>query len=505
MKLNIQSVCALVASFNVAQGAPVEMSRRQTDLRRECPTLLYTANTSAWNGRMARTLDYEYIMRGHADMQPLAQIVVDEGTHFEEYIEDKIGNFVVLDNNGMVDPFYSMIWKLNALTAPILMAPYQIERTNANSGAWDEWWDALQDLTPADEGMEALCSRDAQDKRFKPWAVTFPSFMDNSHPINDQYRNQTADYAMSRVWEVQTHSDISRPDTGIYVNTLNQCVTTSYSYSETITEETGASADHQYSDSTTNTRGIEIGASASAGFMGMGAEISTTISAGVERTAAQSTTQGTTETVTFERQVEFEASPLLRRNAILNVTVWTDQTEADIWFTGDIVYDPDHTGIQAWIQGNGRVKLGPASQVPDLLYRNKLATPGQIRHVAELAMNVIGAEWSESFLNSLVSPSVAGLAKSVAGNNVFMEMWECDRTQVPNRTCNEALAQQFPPALACDDSQDSRTAPEAILDHLDSECYTMEPVDGHKNRWVISSNDSCRSARSASDILDLLH
>eukprot|EP00127_Corallochytrium_limacisporum_P000186 Clim_evm3s7 gene=Clim_evmTU3s7 len=505
MKLNSHTVCVFLVSITVAESAPAAQPANFA----ECPHLISTANTTAWEGVLRTAVwgrgewGFEYIMHGHADMTPLAKIVVQQGTDFEDYMEDKAGNFAILDYNGFVDPFYSLLWKLNALTAPILMAPYEIERTEKNAADWDAWWYALHDLTPSNEGMEARCFKDAQEKWFKPWAVTFPSFMNVTAPLNHQYQNQTSfDYATTRVWEVLTRSKQTSPNTGFYSNTLNQCVTTQYSYSETITESTGSSSSQTYSESTKKTKGLEIGAKASTKFLGVGLEISTKMSMGLERTAAKSTTEGTSQSVTESRTVSFDASPLMRRNSYLNVTVWTDQTEADIWFTGDIMYDPELTGIQAWIQGNGRPRLGNASQIPNLLYNNKLTTPAAIRNVAELAMKVIGAEWSDAFLNSLVSPSVAGFAESIAGNNIFMEMWECDRSKVPNLSCNEELAAKFPPPATCEtqkslsgmafqaaansvQTSDSHTAPQAVVDQLEAQNYKLEPVSGHKNRWRI--------------------
>eukprot|EP00127_Corallochytrium_limacisporum_P000184 Clim_evm1s7 gene=Clim_evmTU1s7 len=121
-------------------------------------------------------------------------------------------------------------------------------------------------------------------------------------------------------------------------------------------------------------------------------------------------------------------------------------------------------------------------------------------------MKAIGADWSDAFLNSLISPSVEGFAQSVAGNNVYMEMWECDRSMVPANTCNEALATQFPPSLTCEVQQSmsgfgvqaaanevqktgSTTVPVDIVEQLESQNYKLEPVGGHKNRWRILSID----------------
>eukprot|EP00127_Corallochytrium_limacisporum_P002007 Clim_evm7s98 gene=Clim_evmTU7s98 len=520
MNLSLVSMSALLVGMTSGMALPDELPT--------CPPLYLIADELAWEGIYKTSVlgkgdnEFEYIMKGDADMQPLAKIVSEKATDFEEYMEGKIGNFVVLDTNGHVDPFYSMLWKLNALTAPILMAPYWVDRTEANEEAWDEWWDAIHDLAPSDEGMENHCFPSSEYLWYKPWAISFPTYDRNGVSLNNQYRNQTTvDYATTRVWEVVTNSEVARPDTGIYVNTLNQCVSTNYAYSETIVEETGASADHSYESSTTNTREIEIGASASGGFLGMEFEVSTTITSGLEQTAARSATEGTSQSLSFERSIEFEASPLLRRNSILNVTVWADQTAADVWFTGDIVYDDENAGIQAWIQGDGIPRLGDVYDLDKLVKKDKLATPAQIKKVVRLAMGLIGAEWSDAFVNSLVSPSVRGIAHSLAGNNIFMEMWECDRSMVPDRKCDEALAAQYPPSLTCEvgvegaaasagegvegiaevgrvessaDDDLADTAPlaaQAILDHLDTDCYTMAPVSGSKNRWQISLGDNC--------------
>eukprot|EP00127_Corallochytrium_limacisporum_P002008 Clim_evm8s98 gene=Clim_evmTU8s98 len=217
MKLAMEIISALLVGMSVVNAAPLERHARADEKDKDkdkekygtCPPLKFTADERVWTNYYTTSafgmgdFEYEYIMRGQADMQPLAEIVAEKASDFEEYMEDKNGNFVVLNTLGHVDPFYSMLWKLNAVTAPILMAPYWVERTVENEAAWDEWWNALHELAPSGEKTENTCFPSAEYQWFKPWAVTFPTHDAENYPTNWLYMNQTTvDYATTRVWEV---------------------------------------------------------------------------------------------------------------------------------------------------------------------------------------------------------------------------------------------------------------------------------------------------------------
>eukprot|EP00127_Corallochytrium_limacisporum_P002910 Clim_evm89s142 gene=Clim_evmTU89s142 len=197
MKIILHATCAaLLASIILVDGAPAAISRRQaTQDPLYCPSPREVADPSIWEPWYSVPDNkFMWAMSGQMDMREMSKYVKDTASDFEDFMSRKLGNFAVVDGQtGYVDEFKSLLWKLNAVVGPLLMGPYNIERTNSNAVEWDEWWDALKDLTAAD-GMEAYCNPDANDKDYKPWAVSFPwVFNDYSHPINYQYRHQEGD------------------------------------------------------------------------------------------------------------------------------------------------------------------------------------------------------------------------------------------------------------------------------------------------------------------------
>eukprot|EP00127_Corallochytrium_limacisporum_P002013 Clim_evm1s99 gene=Clim_evmTU1s99 len=508
MKLNMLTSSAYLLGITVVQAAPVEKTRRQSEACEGPQFPAELVNDSLWSLNLFDPSEYNtwmYLMNGMVDLRPLAKIVADKGTEFEEFMGEKVGNFVVtpvdadtnpyyLAPNGKVDPWLSMVYKLNAVTGPVLMAPFNVERTEANAGDWDSWWNALQDISPTNfSGAEYYCA--PKDPGYRPWSVSFPVVVGTSN--YDYRRQQTVDYTTSRVWDVRANElESNRNPTQrsfINPNTLLQCVDQRHLYSQTITQTTGASAENSYSTSTTTTKDTEVSAKASASFFGMGASVSSSIKNGLSKTAAQSTTQGASQSVEESETVEHEVTPYINSNAVLNVTIWTRQYEAETYFTGDVVYEPDRTGIQAWISSDARNPTYPLEYgMPTMIAQGWVTTPGQIRRVAELASKVIGAEWSDAFLNSLISPSVSGRGDSIAGTDVIVEYNECDIRRIPDQTvCTPELAEQFPPedtscgANMADVSSKSLPVPRA---GLVSDCQSLVPVDGVKNRYQVIDN-----------------
>eukprot|EP00127_Corallochytrium_limacisporum_P002097 Clim_evm2s105 gene=Clim_evmTU2s105 len=477
MMLSMQTSLALLATILVAEAAPATNLRRQAPAP-ECPALAGAVPTNIWDIRHNAAL-YESVSKGILDISPVAMLVNTLNTDLEAHMVGRMGNFEAVDREGAAHPFASMLYKLNALTAPILMAPYFVQNSEKNSAAWDAWWNALQELTPAGE-LEAYCHPDAQDPSYVPRTVAFPLVNINNEPLNAQYSGQTTgEHATSIVWDVRSGAVPIAQDMWSFRNLQNQCqYFNERSFSETFVEVTQSTPGGRYVDASIASEGVELSGPASNGFLNMDEETSSAILYGVEQTAARSTIQGNPQSEGSQVQIEFDASFAFRPNTVTTVTTWIDQTHADISFTGDVTYDAAATGIQAWIQGNGMVQLGDASEITTLLSNNKLTTPDQIRNVAELAMNAIGAEWSETFLNSLVSSSVIGAAHSRVGRNMYVEIWECDANGV--EVCNEAAAEAHPPST---DLCNGRRAME-----IESDCHTLEPVDGHSNRWLVLNN-----------------
>eukprot|EP00127_Corallochytrium_limacisporum_P001781 Clim_evm7s81 gene=Clim_evmTU7s81 len=509
MKVNIQATSAFLVTATVVQAASV--SRRAVDPA-SCPSILNTANTTIWDdplhiGQVFQDLNFFYVLNGSTDMRPLSQFIIQQGTDFESYMQDKMGNFQVIDlTNGFIDPWNSFLWKLNTVAGPILAAPYQIERTAANSDAWDAWFSALKDLTP-DGQLDAYCDSNADDESFAPWAVGFPAYLDSRlKEVNEAFSTQPVNVLATRVWEVETSRVVTAPKSGVTTNGSTLCNPFSFTYEQSISQSTTSTTSQTYTNSFTSTSEVDVGAKASASFLGLGAEISTTIKDTLSESSAESLAQGTSKTTTETQTVTFSNTPMILPGAVLNITCWTDQATANIDYTGDLVYDAESTGIQTWIQGNGIPML--AGDVPILINNKQLTTPSKVRDVAVMAMNLLGADWSDAFLDNLFSPSVAGTAASIAGTDVIFEIWECDASKVASNQCNQDLAQQFPPpATSCpptnarrsiqnsDDIADPNTlvnlGVDAILGDLDSDCYTVEAVEGHQNRWRVQNVKNC--------------
>eukprot|EP00127_Corallochytrium_limacisporum_P002057 Clim_evm45s99 gene=Clim_evmTU45s99 len=524
---NIQTTCAFLLIGGYALVAAASMSSRREVLPEPfCPTLEMTADASIWdddgNNQVTQDFDFFLIMNGLADMRPLSQFIVDQGTDFEEYMLDRVGNFQVLNStSGDIDPWSSVLWKLNALTGPILASPYQINRTDENADMWDAWWNALQDLSPSDTS-QAYCDPNAQDSSFKPWAVGFPqnqafivleAIMGAVQcvpiigpSVNSAYSQQPVDYLLTRVWDIQTSETQSAPDTHVESNGDALCLSFNADYSKSVTESTTVSSQQSVSSTTSVSTEVDVSDKAGISLGGLTDEISTTIKDSLSTTVTEALTTGVSETKTVTETVTFASTPTVLPEAVVNITVWTQQTIADIYITGDVVYDAEKTGIQTWIQGNGIPNLANIT-VPELILESQLATPGQIRDVAKMAMILIGAEWSDTFLDTLISPSVAGRANSVAGKVAAAEIWTCDLNSVPELMCDQTLHESFPPQfLSCPSKRRTTEDPlelfeseSHILSLLDyDDCYTLEPADGYKNRWYIHPVDNCTATPHAS-------
>eukprot|EP00127_Corallochytrium_limacisporum_P000291 Clim_evm6s10 gene=Clim_evmTU6s10 len=101
-----------------------------------CPSKNYTADVSVWDfdGDQGKSSYFPWVMNGYADMRPLSQFIIQQGTKFEQYMGTRVGNFQVLDaKTDNIDPWNSLLFKLNALAGPILAAPYEIEHRTKSS------------------------------------------------------------------------------------------------------------------------------------------------------------------------------------------------------------------------------------------------------------------------------------------------------------------------------------------------------------------------------------
>eukprot|EP00127_Corallochytrium_limacisporum_P000886 Clim_evm1s30 gene=Clim_evmTU1s30 len=474
-----------------------------TPERVQCPDSEYVAEPSVWDGTLTfGDLEFEAIMKGAADMRPLSQIVATEATDFENLMSDKALNFNLLDSNGRPHVFYSLLWKLNALTAPILMAPYNIERTPSNADTWDAWWNALHDLTPT--SGEYPCVENGMDKAFKPLAVAFPrgsvkgtSVVDINEAFNDQEYDidrmglqawvhgtehvylshglllpeqipdllgnnmlttpsqirEVAEMAMKVIgaeWSEHFLSSLISPSA---IPVPISCPIMEIVADEHIWDRAMTSNDEEFEY-------IMRGAADMRRLSQIVAEEATDFEdrmADKDENFVVHGSDGFVDTInTMLWKLNSLTAPILM--APYNINRTPANAEAwDAWWSAlhdltpasdasypcdedpmdksflpsavafpsvssrdtnsidinaafrDQEYHPDRTAFQAWIGGTEHVYLSPGifypDQIPTLISNNMVTTPTEIRRVAEMAMKLIGADWSETFLNRLVSPS----------------------------------------------------------------------------------------------------
>eukprot|EP00127_Corallochytrium_limacisporum_P002788 Clim_evm1s141 gene=Clim_evmTU1s141 len=441
--------CAALLAVNAALAKST--FRRDPDPG-YCPEILYTADVNIWDDiynlhQVIEDLNFFHVMNGSADMRPLSQFVISQGTAFEDYMAERMGNFQVLDlTTGSIDPWKSMLWKLNALAGPILAAPYEIDRTDANADEWDGWYNALHDLTPSGV-LESDCNADAHDPSFKPWAVGFPAYLDSqSKEVNLLYAGQKANFVETRVWSFeQTGTQLVAP---VFYSAVavDICPTYTFKFAEEIAEQTTSSTAQTYSDSYSSTNKIEVTAKESAKIFGLGLELTQKLTQQLSESSTVASTTGDTYTYRTSTEVEHDFEFNFPDQSFYNVTIFIDQVLTTVGFTADLVYDPDTTGIQVWIQGN---RIAAQDGFPNILLGDGyLTTPAKIKNVAEKAMRLIGAEWSDAFLNTLVSPSVSGVADTQIGTRPQSYGYACDVTKVDNE-CTKELALLYPPPSNC--------------------------------------------------------
>eukprot|EP00127_Corallochytrium_limacisporum_P000141 Clim_evm2s6 gene=Clim_evmTU2s6 len=96
-------------------------------------------------------------------------------------------------------------------------------------------------------------------------------------------------------------------------------------------------------------------------------EGTSTIKAGLSNTfaAAYTTTSSGTTSTTISQT--WDSTIHIPPLSVVNVTVYTAQTQADVFIAGDVVYNKDRDGVKTWIQG-GFIDI-PSGEVSDLIKR----------------------------------------------------------------------------------------------------------------------------------------
>eukprot|EP00127_Corallochytrium_limacisporum_P001655 Clim_evm1s76 gene=Clim_evmTU1s76 len=516
MKLRIQDVCVFLMVGADVLADPVIFPPLFPQM---CPQPRITPDVDIWEERADEInfFDYLYILSGTADMTQLSEFIAEKSTDFEDYMWRRKGNLQYLRSGTEIDEWKSMMWTLNVLTGPLLAAPYHIDRTNSNADDWDAWWNAIHDLTPYDRtspvNETVRCDTDALQQDFKPKAIGFPvyllQFLFSNIPTTLPLltvTEQKSDTITGRVWDVSTEDLQSEPKKAIQ-NTGFLCDTISYTYDKKVSESTTTTTQTQVSDSLTVSTEMSYSTKASAKFGGIvDVEATSTIKTGLSNTFATAyttTSSGTTSTTISQTWDSTIHIPPL---SVVNVTVYTAQTQADVFIAGDVVYNEDRVGVKAWIQGDF-IDI-PTGEVSDLIKRGDFAALKDIKEAAKLAMKVIGADWSDLFLDSLISPTVSGKATSTAGEALKIKVNFCDKDSISGDICDEFLAEQFPPTIReCPPSGKRRSDddgdffgsasfdPENVLAAVDydRDCFHLEPTAGETRTWNIIPKPGCTS------------
>eukprot|EP00127_Corallochytrium_limacisporum_P005455 Clim_evm3s206 gene=Clim_evmTU3s206 len=487
------------------------------DHERDCPPTLHRANETFWMNYLPDS-EYDLLNRGWLDITELYEKVAEMGTAFEDHISKNLGSFDRTDSSNILDVGLSYISKLNAVTAPVLLSPFAVKRTDANAEKWDQWWDALQGLYPTShDNYRGYCNPYATSKDWKPTKLTFPGYMSyDDFLMNEAYVPRSPLRFIDPVaWLAYTSQLQTAPKSEIIVHDVANCSTHDFDYSEEISETTESSSEHTIESSVEASVSLEVSASAEGSFLGIGGSASTTITTSVGYTSGKSATEGHSESRSKTIATNYSTSHTLHKHSTTNITMFTEQYEADVIFPADGKYHDTLSGVQIHIDGHRRWPVGnDESPIIPLIDKGDLQTPEHIREVVKLAMDVIGAKWSPVFIETLTTVSVEGKAKSVAGDNVHVEIHECQTDKVDYNTCSPSDSHKYPPAdLSCSimsrrttDDSSNVPAPDDLnnelhtnpskptLNNVPDDCYDVLPVENQPNTWYFKMlSEECKA------------
>eukprot|EP00127_Corallochytrium_limacisporum_P004318 Clim_evm1s158 gene=Clim_evmTU1s158 len=500
-KLNTQAFVMLVMS-TVAHTASVSFP---SELPQLCPRKKASIDVSVWEDR-ADLMDiqkYWYILSGNADMTELSQFVVQQGTDFEDYMWSKKANLQYQDD-GAVNMWASMMWTLNVLAGPVLAAPYYIARTDENADDWDAWWNAVHDLTPYNRNSDDLrCDTEALQDTFKPWAIGFPVyFLEDGLPQPlDTLFEQKSKEIDGRVWATDASTVLAAPQNFDLDNTTPSCIPFPTPYEKDVTDTTTVTTGSTVSDTLTIADELSFTEKASVGFEGLGASVEDTVKSSV--TDSFTTSFTTTLTTTESTTIKLGATPtfMVPPGVLFSATISTEQLHVKLSVAGDITYDENSTGVQTWIQGDVIDLL--YGEVSDLLSAGSYASFKDIKTVLKMSMNLIGADWSDEFVDSLLSATVSGTIDTQQGSSVTFVPYLCDAVSLQGVThCDETLQEQFPASnsTTCDASSKRRdVAQNQVMFEIgntvvsfDDPCVVdVEPAEDQPNAWRIVTEDGC--------------
>eukprot|EP00127_Corallochytrium_limacisporum_P000297 Clim_evm12s10 gene=Clim_evmTU12s10 len=537
------TACAMVLLASVATAMPItddddsaithDLVRRndQYPVPREADNDRYycsynwtgwATNETTWNGYLPEK-DVNATIGGVLDIRELAQVVAEQGSNFEDYIGGRLGNFSVQKSDGQIDGWRSFLFKLNAVTAPALMAPYYVERTEENAEKWDDWWDSLQALFPANQtdktgkSMRGFCDGNATSKDYIPRQVSFPDKYRLFIPMNEMFETAPLD-VRSSVWTMETGRSRAAPREFLARNNQNDCSESDFEYSEAVAQKVKTSSSREYSSE--YERSMEVGVSSTVGvkMAGFKAEVTASMEAGLKETTGEAFSEEESSETKTTTEVKYSMQPQVPPNTILNVTMWADQVAADMYITGDLRWHDDYTGLQFQMEGHGKKYSGMHGDAIALINRGTLTTPGQIKKVLRKVSDVLDADWSDTFIRNLVTSSAQGKSEAQVGSSVLMDVYQCDLSAMDDpdtvRRCDADMAARYPVTHKC--TKGRRDADEdgaalfsegvrvnvAPIEGLPTDCYDYELVDAAMNRFAVHPRADC-SREDADLVTDL--
>eukprot|EP00127_Corallochytrium_limacisporum_P005592 Clim_evm12s208 gene=Clim_evmTU12s208 len=502
---HVSSFVAIALGMEMASAHPIATRSLDDACANESPEWQgWAANKTFWEHDLPQW-DKDAMIGGILDIRPLAEEVANMGTDFEDYISPFMGDFGVTSKYDNVwSPWRTFLHKLNAVTCPVMMAPYYVDRTPDNADLWDSWFDALHALFPKNQiyngvPMKAACVEGSDSKDVIPRFVAFPDDLTgtDANAILEEVNSPIS--LKSAVWSVESEREYGSPQTFKLVNTINSCTDMEVEYSESTASSFTSSSTYQYSSDVTRTSEWSLGASASVSMGGFGTEVSSVLTEGFEATSSQAFGSGESSSHEYEQTFTYAAVVDVPDMAIVNVSLYVDEVAVDMFYTGEGVWNNDYDGLQMHIQGYGKAFSGirPSWDFSyyskrDMVWQETLTTPTKILNVVKLAEELIGADWSTAFEDSLIHTSATGKSEGSAGSLV-MQIWGCDTLQmtaeeVHKGLCDKELAEKYPLMRSCGGSNRRSTSDEKFdmssLLRRDS-CTQFDLIDEENQKYAV--------------------
>eukprot|EP00127_Corallochytrium_limacisporum_P004613 Clim_evm1s170 gene=Clim_evmTU1s170 len=372
---------------------------------------------------------FDQLVTSQCDITSLSSFIDSQGADFEEFMGNKLGNFVVNEN-----PWDSLVSKMNAVAGPILMIPYIAEGVSAEAlQTYDTNVNTLmfRDVSGSVEGCET-------GGAFPPTVIGFPMASPCTQITTEKWYNQDSEFSdqqpldeMSlKYWVLDWHYEYVAAYSFLDDNSETLCSTQEIDYSHAVTQTASSSATNKFaSQFQVGTQATET-AKVSASFDDMGASYSESVTSGFTHTVSKSYTSGTTQTQSTSSTVSTKASLNVPGGALQNTTMTVQQVNADLDWTQDLEWQTTKTAIAPyWDRGYA-----------DYLQYTTLA---DVRELLGQVNTMMKYGWSDMFLDALVTSSIGGTAKAIQGVQLVEITNTCNHTYVDD-TCTHAQQVQYP-------------------------------------------------------------